>query len=86
MADRRGRKATICLSVPAFALYIATTFVVLWFSDTIPLRAVWLSSLAWVVGGGPAVAFAVVWTMVSDVTSEDERCVSPGFYSGIHSY
>lgn len=73
MADRRGRRPTVCLSVPSYILNIVTTLVVLWFSDTIPLRAVWFSSLAWLIGGGPAVAFAVMWTMISDVTTEDER-------------
>lgn len=47
----------------------------LWFPDVFPLRAVWVSSLAWILGGGPVVAFAIVWTMLSDVTKEDERYV-----------
>lgn len=83
MADRRGRRPTVCLSVPSYILNIATTLVVLWFSDSIPLRTVWFSSLSWLIGGGPAVAFAVMWTMISDVTTEDERCVSFCFSSGV---
>lgn len=73
MADRYGRKPTVCLVIPGYIISIVITFVVMWFSETTPLRAVWLSTLASLVGGGPAVAFAVVWTMMSDVTSEDER-------------
>lgn len=75
LADRRGRKWTMCLSIPGFVLNSAIVFVVSWFPDVFPLRAVWLSSLAWLLGGGPVVAFAIIWTMMSDVTSEDERYV-----------
>lgn len=75
LADRRGRKSTMCLSIPGFVLNSAIVFVVSWFPDVFPLRTVWLSSLAWLLGGGPVVAFAIIWTMMSDVTSEDERYV-----------
>lgn len=73
LADRYGRRWTICLSVPGFVLNSAIITLVLWFSDIFSLRAVWLSSLAWLCGGGPVVAFAIIWTMMSDVTTEDER-------------
>ncbi|KAF3387393.1 putative lysophosphatidic acid:oleoyl-CoA acyltransferase [Penicillium rolfsii] len=73
LADRRGRKSTLVLGVPGFFLNSVITIVVLWFSDVLPLRAVWLSSLAWLIGGGPVVAFAIIWTMMADVTSEAER-------------
>jgi hypothetical protein len=73
LADRRGRKSTLVLGVPGFFLNSIITIAVLWFSDVLPLRAVWLSSLAWLIGGGPVVAFAIIWTMMADVTSEAER-------------
>ncbi|PYH94638.1 MFS transporter [Aspergillus ellipticus CBS 707.79] len=73
MADRRGRKSTICLSIPGFALNCIMQLVVMWFPDVFPLRSVWASSLAWLFGGGPVVAFAIIWTMMSDVSTEDER-------------
>lgn len=73
LADRRGRKSTLILGVPGFTLNSIITIAVLWFSDVLPLRAVWLSSLAWLIGGGPVVAFAIIWTMMADVTSEAER-------------
>lgn len=73
MADRSGRKPTIMLSIPGFFLNCLLNFVVIWYSDVLPLRAVWASSLAWLIGGGPVVAFAVAWTMMSDVTTEEER-------------
>lgn len=73
LADRHGRKRTLCLSIPGFALNSVVILAVLWFSDVFPLRAVWLSCLAWVLGGGPVVAFAIIWTMMADVTTDEER-------------
>ncbi|PYH49136.1 MFS general substrate transporter [Aspergillus saccharolyticus JOP 1030-1] len=73
MADRFGRKSTICLSIPGFALNCLMQLAVMWFPDTFPLRTVWASSLAWLLGGGPVVAFAIIWTMMSDVSTEEER-------------
>lgn len=73
LADRRGRKPTLVLSLPGFALNTIITVTVMWFSDIFPLRAVWLSSLSWLLGGGPVVAAAIIWTMMADVTTESER-------------
>ncbi|KAJ5751037.1 hypothetical protein N7533_008065 [Penicillium manginii] len=73
LADRRGRKSTLALGLPGFAINSIITVAVMWFSDIFPLRAIWLSSLAWLIGGGPVVAFAIIWTMMADVTTESER-------------
>ena len=73
LADRQGRKSTLVLGIPGFTLNIFITVAVLWFSNIFPLRAIWLSSLAWLIGGGPVVAFAIIWTMMADVTHESER-------------
>lgn len=73
LADRMGRKPTILLSIPGFILNMVSTLVVLWFSNVFPLRAVWFSSLAWLLGGGLVVAAALVWTMMADVTTDAQR-------------
>lgn len=73
LADRIGRKPTILLAIPGFVLNIIMQGCVLRFSDTIPLRAIWFSSLSWLFGGGVVVAAAVVWTMMTDVTTEAQR-------------
>ena len=73
LADRYGRRPTIFLSMPGFTINTALCVGVMWFSDIFPLRAIWLSCLGWFFGGGPAVAFAVMWTMMADVTEESER-------------
>jgi hypothetical protein len=61
------------LSIPGFVLNVAICIVILWFSDIFPLRAVWLSSLAWLLGGGWVVVAAIIWTMMADVTTESQR-------------
>lgn len=78
LADRQGRKSTLLLGIPGFALNSIITVVVLWFSDIFPLRAVWFSALGWLLGGGPVVAFAIIWTMMADVTTESERYSAHG--------
>jgi len=83
LADRYGRKPTICLAIPGFVLNVAITLVVLWFSDIFPLRAVWLSSLAWLFGGGLVVSASIIWTMMADVTTESQRSVH---VSSVHLY
>lgn len=73
LADRIGRKPTIMLSIPGFILNMAISLVVLWWSDIFPLRAIWFSALSWLFGGGLVVASALVWTMMADVTTEQQR-------------
>ncbi|KAJ5908771.1 hypothetical protein N7495_001453 [Penicillium taxi] len=73
LADRVGRRSTLILGLPGFAVNAIITIVVLWFSDIFPLRAIWLSCLGWLIGGGPVVAFAIIWTMMADVTTDSER-------------
>ncbi|RAL10124.1 MFS transporter [Aspergillus homomorphus CBS 101889] len=73
LADRYGRRRAIRLTVPGFLLNAVITNSVLWFSNVLPLRAIWLASLSWIIGGGPAVALVVIWTMLADLTSDAQR-------------
>ncbi|KLJ11632.1 hypothetical protein EMPG_13172 [Blastomyces silverae] len=73
LADKYGRKPIFCICIPGFVLNMMVTGVILYASDTFPLRMVWLSTLAWVFGGGFAVASTMVWTMMADVTAESQR-------------
>ncbi|KAL2825223.1 MFS general substrate transporter [Aspergillus cavernicola] len=74
-ADRYGRRRTLCFGIPGFVLNCMIMFVVMWFSDIFPLRAVWVSCVAFVFGGGPVVTIAILYTMMSDVTMEEERAL-----------
>lgn len=73
MADRYGRRRAIRLTVPGFLLNSIITNSVLWFSNVLPLRAIWLASLSWIIGGGPSVALVVIWTMLADLTTDQQR-------------
>ncbi|EGE80445.1 MFS transporter [Blastomyces gilchristii SLH14081] len=73
LADKYGRKPIFCICIPGFVLNMMVTGVILYASDTFPLRMVWLSTLAWMFGGGFAVASTMVWTMMADVTAESQR-------------
>ncbi|KAL4803462.1 major facilitator superfamily domain-containing protein [Aspergillus unguis] len=75
LADRYGRKKVLCFGIPGFILNCAMLFVVMWWSDIFPLRAVWASCLTFLFGGGPVVTMAVIYTMMADVTTEEERAV-----------
>ncbi|KAL4909971.1 hypothetical protein BDW74DRAFT_144130 [Aspergillus multicolor] len=75
LADRYGRKKTLCLGIPGFILNVVIMFVVMWFDNVFPLKATWASCLTFVFGGGPVVTIAVIYTMMSDVTTEEERAV-----------
>lgn len=73
LADRIGRRPTILLSIPGFIGNMVICGTVLWRSDIFPLRAIWFSALTWLFGGGLVVASALVWTMMADVTTEQQR-------------
>ncbi|OGE53913.1 hypothetical protein PENARI_c007G09891 [Penicillium arizonense] len=48
LADRYGRRRAIRLTIPGFVLNALITNSVLWFSDALPLRAIWLASFSWI--------------------------------------
>ncbi|KAL4933327.1 putative MFS transporter [Aspergillus undulatus] len=73
LADRYGRKKALCFGIPGFVLNCSINFGVMWFSDVFPLRAVWASCVTFVFGGGPVVTMAIIYTMMADVTTEEER-------------
>jgi MFS family permease len=73
LADRYGRLSAIHLTIPGFIINGIITNSVLWFSDVFPLRGIWIAALSWTLGGGPVVAFTLIWTMIADATTESER-------------
>ncbi|KAJ6018705.1 MFS transporter [Penicillium canescens] len=73
LADRYGRRRAIRLTVPGFLLNALITNSVLWFSNALPLPAIWLAAFSWIIGGGPSVALIVIWTMLADLTTDAQR-------------
>ncbi|KAL4962564.1 putative MFS transporter [Aspergillus stella-maris] len=74
-ADRHGRRISIRLTIPGFVLNGLITISVLWFHGVFPLRTVWLASCSWIIGGGPTVALAIIWTMLADLMGDSDRAV-----------
>lgn len=72
-ADTYGRKPTIFLILNAFWLRAAWIQLVCYFEHALPLRLVWLSSFHTILGGSSPVLTAVVYTVMSDITSETTR-------------
>ncbi|KAM7205233.1 Major facilitator superfamily domain containing protein [Rhypophila sp. PSN 637] len=73
LADRWGRKPVLLLSALGLNLSLAFTYGVLYFSNIFPVWAVCFGPLLMFIGGGAMVAVAMLYTMLSDVTSVDQR-------------
>ncbi|KAF5856323.1 hypothetical protein ETB97_007531 [Aspergillus alliaceus] len=75
LADRHGRRRALRLTIPGFLINSVITNSVLWFSDSLPLRAIWLAAFSWIIGGGPTVALVVIWTMLADLSQSANRAI-----------
>jgi MFS family permease len=75
-ADKYGRRPTLFLVVIGFWLRSAYTQIICYFGLVVPLKLVWVSALHTMIGGSSSVAAAMIYTVISDVTPEAERCVS----------
>ncbi|XXH01344.1 hypothetical protein Hte_007702 [Hypoxylon texense] len=74
-ADRIGRKPVLAISSVGFVFYILIIIVVGWFSALFPARLVWISSVAHLFGGQPAM-LAAMYSILSDVIPESNRSIS----------
>ncbi|KAK6215273.1 major facilitator superfamily transporter [Colletotrichum tabaci] len=73
VADRFGRKWVFSMAVLGIVLGQLWFLVVCAFPRTIPLKAMWLGPFLLVIGGGNAVLPAVVFSMLSDITTSENR-------------
>ncbi|KAH0598738.1 hypothetical protein MHUMG1_04042 [Metarhizium humberi] len=81
MADKRGRRLVLCLAISGLVVAQILEIATCWFSDTIPIRLICLAGLATFVGGGPMVINAMIFTMVGDVFTAEQRTTA-FFYLG----
>ncbi|EXL98561.1 major facilitator superfamily domain-containing protein [Fusarium oxysporum II5] len=72
VADLRGRKWILVLALVGYTLSWAST---LFFVGVLhlPLNAVWLSSLFFIIGGGPTTGTTLLTTVVADVVPAEVR-------------
>ncbi|KAI0836938.1 MFS general substrate transporter [Hypoxylon sp. FL0890] len=75
VADRIGRKPVYAASSTGMVLSILLTIIVAWFSDVLPPRLLWVSSLAHLCGGAP-VMNACIYSILSDVVPESTRSIT----------
>ncbi|GAD93456.1 hypothetical protein PVAR5_2066 [Paecilomyces variotii No. 5] len=76
LADRIGRKPCLQLCTLGMLLSEVWTRVVCIWSDTLPLRLVWVSGLLRAIGGGEPVIDSIMCVMVMDVFEEHNRAVA----------
>ncbi|CAG8907285.1 unnamed protein product [Penicillium egyptiacum] len=73
LSDHWGRKPVLCLCLLGLILGELWVIIVCIWSNYIPLRMVWLSSLFKIIGGGDPVISTIVCVIIADVFSENER-------------
>ncbi|GKT41448.1 efflux pump ustT [Colletotrichum spaethianum] len=73
VADRLGRKKVFSLAVLGLMLDQLWFLLVCAFPKTIPLEALWFGPFLQIIGGGNAALSAVVFSMLSDVTTSENR-------------
>ena len=66
------------------ALGFVIQLTVLYFRNIFPTRLVWLSAASIALGGGNAVLVAIIQSIVTDATSEQERSVSFSAWKTTH--
>ncbi|RAL06660.1 MFS transporter [Aspergillus homomorphus CBS 101889] len=71
LSDTKGRRPVLLLCFLGLTLSTAWTLLVCWLQ--LPLELTWISSLFQCLGGGPAVATAVLEATIADVVPDDKR-------------
>lgn len=72
-ADSIGRRPVFALALTGVILNAAWVTAVFWFNKVLPVRLMLLGSASPLLGGGDAVLVGVLFSMVTDVTTEAER-------------
>lgn len=75
MSDRIGRKPILLLSLTGLILQEAAIRCICWSSPFVPLRAVWVSPLFQVIGGGSQIATSMAYAMLTNVYATKKRYV-----------
>ncbi|KAE8320124.1 major facilitator superfamily domain-containing protein [Aspergillus transmontanensis] len=73
LADRIGRKKVLILALTGCLLCDTWVAIVCLFPRVFPLRAVWMSGLWQLVGGGGALVISMCYTLIGDVCSPEKR-------------
>jgi MFS family permease len=73
LAEKWGRRPLVFMSFLGYLLSILWIQFVCWNARSVPMRLTWLSSLGQFIGGGGEVCYSMIYTMASDITTEEHR-------------
>ncbi|KAN0070855.1 major facilitator superfamily domain containing protein [Elaphomyces granulatus] len=73
LADAKGRRLVLFLSEFGEICRLSWILMTCMLWDKLPISIVWLSSLFRFIGGGPNVSFAVLLSMVADISTSETR-------------
>ncbi|KAI0449403.1 major facilitator superfamily domain-containing protein [Xylaria acuta] len=75
-ADKIGRRPVFAMALAGMSISILWIMVVGWFHRTLSPRLIWLSPVAYLLGGGNPVLAATIASMAADVVPESQRSAS----------
>ncbi|KAF8543043.1 major facilitator superfamily domain-containing protein [Trichophaea hybrida] len=84
LADRVGRKRVLAINYIGYLIHISWILVVCHPGSTMAVEWVWVSALAFVLGGGPRTANVLILALVNDTSPAKER--SERFYYTYSAY
>ncbi|KAK0710408.1 major facilitator superfamily domain-containing protein [Apiosordaria backusii] len=79
LADRIGRKKVQLLAIIGICLSDGWDRLIYWFSDTLPLRLLWLSGGWQLIGAGGATLSAIAFAQVADICPVEQRTTAFSF-------
>ncbi|KAI1757592.1 major facilitator superfamily domain-containing protein [Xylaria castorea] len=75
-ADKIGRRPVFAMGLAGMSISLLWIMVVGWFYRTLSPRLIWLSPIAYLLGGGNPVLAATITSIAVDVVPESQRSVS----------
>lgn len=53
--------------------YYSNCHILVFWSDVLPVKLTWLSSVIYLIGGGQAIGLTMVFVVISDISTDDQR-------------
>jgi MFS family permease len=72
-ADRIGRKPILALSLTGLILEETAMRLIFLFHSVLPQRMIWATPAFQIIGGGPQIATAMAYAMVTDLVPSNQR-------------
>ncbi|KAE8351970.1 major facilitator superfamily domain-containing protein [Aspergillus coremiiformis] len=76
LADKYGKKRVLLLAMSGLTVARIWIQAICWWSDFLPLRLSWFSSLSLLLGGGNLVAGSLIYAIIADVTAPEQRAAT----------